>query len=180
MADDFTSTEEWTIDSIKFYAYQTGATASTITGIYVQIWNGAPNLGTSSVVWGDTITNRLSYTALSTNYRALITTPTDCSRRVQEVSASVNATLPAGTYWIQFAATGSAASGPWCPPVTIVGTLVTGDALQKTTTNPNWAPALNGTSQNGAPFTVYGTAGQSTIPDYFLNHNTGTFVASIF
>ena len=73
MADDFTSTEEWTIDSIKFYAYQTGATTSTITGIYVQIWNGAPNLGTSSVVWGDTVTNRLSYTSLSNNYRALIT-----------------------------------------------------------------------------------------------------------
>jgi hypothetical protein len=172
MADDFTSTEEWTIDSIKFYAYQTGATTSTITGIYVQIWNGAPNLGTSSVVWGDTVTNRLSYTSLSNNYRALITAPTDCARRIQEISAFVNAPLPAGTYWIQFAATGSAASGPWCPPITIAGQLITGDALQKTTTNPNWAPALNGTSQNGAPFTVYGEAGGSGGYSFFDNFDS--------
>lgn len=180
MADDFTSTQQWTIDSIKFFSYQTGATASSITGVYVQIWNGAPNLGTSSVVWGDTVTNRLGYTAFSTTYRALISTPADCNRRIQEVSALVNVTLPPGTYWVQFAVTGSLSSGPWCPPVTIAGTLVTGDALQKTTTNPNWAPALNGTSQNGAPFMIYGTATQPTVPNYFLNHSTGTFVASVF
>ena len=160
LADDFTSSEEWTIDSIKFFAYQTGAATSTITGIYVQIWDGAPNVGGSTVVWGDTVTNRLSYTGLTNMYRALITTPANCDRRIQEVSAMVNTTLPAGTYWIQFGATGSAASGPWCPPVTD-GTLITGDALQKTTTAPNWTPALNGTSPNGAPFIVYGSAGGS-------------------
>ena len=38
---------------------------------------------------------------------------------------SVN--LPAGQYWVQWGMTGSLASGPWCPPVTISGQAVTGE-----------------------------------------------------
>ncbi|MFO7525988.1 MAG: T9SS type A sorting domain-containing protein [Ignavibacteriaceae bacterium] len=157
IADDFTSTEEWTIDSMKFFAYQTGAVSSTLTGVYVQIWNGAPNAG-GTIVWGDLITNRLQSTALTNIYRAQSTTPTNCDRRVQEISATINTVLPAGQYWVQWGITGSAASGPWQPPVTIAGVAVTGDALQATPTG--WVQALNGTtSQNGAPFIVYGSAG---------------------
>ncbi len=156
MADDFTNTETWNLDSIKFYAYQTGATTSTITGGYIQIWNGAPNAG-GTVVWGDLTTNRMIRTGLTNMYRALITTPTDCTRRLQEVVCAVNASLPPGNYWVQFAVTGSAASGPWCLPITITGQAVTGNALQLTGTT--WANALNGPHQNGAPFLVYGTSG---------------------
>ena len=50
--------------------------------------------------------------------------------------------------------TGSLASGPWCPPVTISGQAITGDALQNVA--GVWAAAINGTSPNGAPFMVYG------------------------
>ncbi len=158
MADDFTNTAAWNIDSMKFFAYQTGATAMTITGAYVQIWSGAPNAG-GQVVWGDLTTNRLAVARLSTSYRAQNTTPTDCARRIQEIVANVSVNLPPGQYWVQFGVTGSAASGPWCPPVTIPNVAVTGDALQFTTAG-GWAPALNGTtSPNGAPFIVYGTAG---------------------
>jgi hypothetical protein len=154
MADDFTS-GTWDIDSMKFFAYQTGATTSTITGVYVQIWNGAPNAG-GTVVWGDLTTNVLQRTALTNIYRALSTTPTNCDRWVQEVIATVDVNLLPGDYWVQFGCTGSAASGPWCPPVTISGVAVTGNALQLTATG--WVPALNGTtSPNGAPFIIYGT-----------------------
>ena len=157
LADDFTSTAAWDIDSIRFFAYQTGATTLTITGVYVQIWNGAPNAG-GTVVWGDLTTNRLSNATLSNTYRAQATTPTDCARRIQEIVAFIGTNLPAGQYWVQFGVTGSGASGPWCPPVTIPGVAVTGDALQLTSTG--WAPALNGTThQNGAPFIIYGTSG---------------------
>jgi hypothetical protein len=157
MADDFTSTAEWNIDSIKFFAYQTSATTLTITGVYVQIWNGAPNAG-GTVIWGDTTTNRLSFASLSNIYRSIDTDVTNCARRVQEVVAFIGTNLPPGQYWLQWGITGSAASGPWQPPVTIPGQAVTGDALQKTPTG--WQAALNGTtSPNGAPFIVYGTSG---------------------
>lgn len=159
MADDFTTTETWTVESLKFFAYQTGATALSITGVYVQIWNGAPNAG-GTVVWGDTTTNRMVDVTLSNIYRATGTDIANCTRRIQTVTASCNAVLPPGTYWVQWGFTGSLASGPWQPPVTIVGQAVTGNALQK---SPNgWANALNGTThQNGAPFMIYGTAGSA-------------------
>jgi hypothetical protein len=181
IADDFTSTSEWTIDSLKFFSYQSFATTMTITGIYVQIWNGAPNVSGSAVVWGDTVTNRLNRAGLTNIYRTTSAAPTNCDRRIQEIVANVNTTLPAGTYWIQFAATGSAASGPWCPPITIPGVAVTGNALQKTLAAPNWAPALNGlTSVNGAPFIVYGTeaGGVYSFYDNFDSYTAGQKLAA--
>lgn len=157
IADDFTSNAAWNIDSIRFYTYQTGATASTITGVYVQIWNGPPDSG-GTIVWGDLTTNRMVRTYLSNMYRAQNTTPTDCTRRIQIVTATIGANLPAGTYWVQWGITGSLASGPWQPPVSIQGVAITGNAKQKTATG--WVQALNGTtSPNGAPFTVFGAAG---------------------
>lgn len=157
IADDFTSNAAWNIDSIRFYVYQTGATTSTITGVYVQIWNGPPDSG-GVVVWGDLTTNRMVRTYLSNMYRAQSTTPTDCQRRIQIVTANIGGNLPAGTYWVQWGVTGSSTSGPWQPPVTIQGVAITGNAKQKTATG--WVNALNGTtSPNGAPFTVFGTAG---------------------
>ena len=73
MADDFEVTGTWNLNTIKFYAYQTGSTTtSTITGIFVQIWNGAPNAG-GTVVWGDLTTNRLASTTWSSIYRSIET-----------------------------------------------------------------------------------------------------------
>jgi hypothetical protein len=77
------------------------------------------------------------------------------------VVATVGVNLPAGQYWVQWGITGSSTSGPWCPPVTIQGVAVTGDALQLTATG--WTAALNGTSANGAPFIVYGSVVGGTI-----------------
>ena len=157
IADDFTNNAAWNIDSIRFYTYQTGATGSTITGVYVQIWNGPPDSG-GTIVWGDLTTNRMVRTYLSNMYRAQSSTPTDCQRIIQIVTATIGANLPPGTYWVQWGITGSLASGPWQPPVTIQGVAITGNAKQKTATG--WVNALNGnTSPNGAPFTVFGSAG---------------------
>lgn len=154
IADDFSNPAPWQIDSILFYAYQGGATTTTITGVYIQIWNGKPNEG-GIVVWGDTVTNRLQGVALTNIYRAASSNPTDCSRRIQLVSANVNLEIVPGSYWIQWGMTGSETSGPWCPPVTIAGDSVTGNALQRV--SYTWTPALNGIHPNGAPFFLYGS-----------------------
>ena len=60
IADDFTVAHAggWDVSTITFYAYQTGSpTTSTLTGANLQIWDGDPSVGGSSVIWGDTATN---------------------------------------------------------------------------------------------------------------------------
>lgn len=157
IADDFTNTSAWNIDSLKFFTYQTGATTVTINGIYVQIWNGQPNAG-GTVVWGDLTTNRLSAARFTNIYRALNTTPTDCQRRIQEVVVNTSGlNLAPGTYWVQWGFTGTGTSGPWQPPITISGQTTTGNGLQNLA--GTWGNLLDGTFQQGAPFIVYGTSG---------------------
>ncbi len=79
MADDFTvpAGSPWTIDTITFYAYQTGSTTtSTFNDVRVQIWDGPPMVGGSSIVFGDLVTNRLASSTFSNIYRALDATLT--------------------------------------------------------------------------------------------------------
>ncbi|MDO8896485.1 MAG: choice-of-anchor J domain-containing protein, partial [Bacteroidales bacterium] len=46
MADDIVVDETWTVETITVYTYQTGSpTTSTITGGYVQVWDGDPTAG---------------------------------------------------------------------------------------------------------------------------------------
>ena len=71
IADEFTVSDPsgWRIDSITFYAYQTGSTTtSTINDMNLRIWDGVPG-GGGAVVWGDTSTNVLDSTGWSGIYR---------------------------------------------------------------------------------------------------------------
>ncbi len=161
MADDFTVTDAagWQVDSITFFAYQTGSTTtSTLTGLYVQIWSGAPNAG-GSVVWGDLTTNRLASTTWSNIYRVTDTTLTDTIRPIMASVATIGTTLAPGTYWLDWMTDGSLASGPWAPPISIVAQTTTGNALQYTTSSGAWGPAIDGgtgTPQQGMPFIIAG------------------------
>lgn len=166
MADDFTvpAGQTWTIDSIIVFHYQTGSTTtSTINNVTLQIWNGATP-GTGSVVAGDSTTNRLVSSYFSNIYRVTATTLTNNQRPVMRNQINMNgASLPAGTYWIDYAAGGTLASGPWNPPRTIPGQPVTGNAYQRLGTTFAWAPAVDGANAQGVPFIIYGsTGGQPT------------------
>ena len=157
IADSFTVPVgySWQIDELTTFAYQTNSTTtSTITGVYAQIYDGDP-MGSGTVIWGDLTTNRMTNTAFSNIYRTLDTAPTASSRPIMVQTSTIGTTLPAGTYWIGWNTDGTLTSGPWCPPRTILGVAVTGHARQYTTA---WAAALNGTSENGAPFILSGTA----------------------
>ncbi|MCK9203314.1 MAG: carboxypeptidase regulatory-like domain-containing protein, partial [Bacteroidales bacterium] len=163
IADDFTVTEDWTVDSILFYGYQTNSTlTSTFTGLYIQIWNGDPSSPTSSVIWGDLTTNRLTATHWTNCYRASDFTTT--ARPIMCVQANVaGLTLPAGSYWIDFSTTGSLSSGPWANPITITGQIETGNAIQYT--GSEWQAIVDGLSgaAKGMPFTFYGASGGGAI-----------------
>jgi 5'-nucleotidase / UDP-sugar diphosphatase len=162
MADDFEITDPsgWWIDTVTFFAYQTGAPIdpSTITGIYFQIWDGSPDDPGSSIVWGDLATNRLLDSAWSNIYRDSESSPNLDNRPIMASTASAGLFLPAGTYWLDWMSDGTLSSGPWAPPITILGETTTGNAMQYTTA---WAPALDTgtTTQQGMPFIIEGEVG---------------------
>jgi hypothetical protein len=178
LADDFEVVGTWNLESIKFYGYQTGSgTTSTFTGIYVQIWDGAPNAG-GAVVWGDLTTNRMLSTQFSDVYRVLDTGLTNTDRPIMEIIADVSGcTLNSGTYWVQWGLTGSAASGPWGVAITILGQTTTGNGLQAISTGwQNWQDSGTSTGQGGV-FIIEGTAGSQPTKDVgvqaILAPNTG-------
>ena len=101
MADDFTIStgRSWDIETITFFAYQTGSTtASTITGLHLQIWDGSPDDPGSSIVFGDLVTNRMIDTYWINTYRTTDSDLTNSSRPIMTVVAEVDATLQPGTY----------------------------------------------------------------------------------
>ncbi len=160
MADDFTLAEEYDITSIDVYAYQTGATPPSVNAIYLRIWEGDPS-GSGTVVWGDLTTNIMSAAVFENVYRASETAPTDTSRAIQKVTANTTGlTLDAGTYWVEYTFAGTSSSGPWVPPISILGQATTGNALQFQGAANAWFPVEDsGTfTPQGLPFQVYGTA----------------------
>ena len=173
MADDFTLAAPSTIETIDFYCYQTssGTGSPTITGVFVQIWNGAPNAG-GSVIWGNLTTSIMANVAFADIYR-VSTTITNADRPLQKVTANIgNLELEAGTYWVEVSFTGSLTSGPWANPVEIMGQPHTGNGLQKTSTGwqawTDWdSQSSSGTNEPLAlPFVIYGNGGEPPVPKY--------------
>jgi hypothetical protein len=158
MADDIVLDDEYEITQIDFFAYQTGAptTPASINEINLQVWDGDPSDPASTVIWGDASTNVFGSAVWSNAYRESETSP-GTTRAIQRVTVNpVGLTLPAGTYWFDWSMAGTAASGPWQPPVVILGQATTGNAQQSLA--GVWGPWLDtGTStQLGAPVQVYG------------------------
>ncbi|MFA5551305.1 MAG: hypothetical protein WDA03_06770 [Trueperaceae bacterium] len=164
LADDFevTAPHGWQLDTVELYSYQSDANlTSQIAEVNFRIWDGQPGDPESTVVYGDVTTNsllssdfsgyfRVSDTALTDNLRPLMLNTVDLSQVY----------LPAGNYWLDVQFVGSpSASGPWVPPVTILGETITGDALQITSTTPSWNPAFDGgaNAAQGIPFVLHGS-----------------------
>ncbi len=123
VADDFTiGGSGLAVTTITFFAYQNGSTTtSTIDQVNMRIWDGPPNDPGSLVVFGDTTTNRLVSSTWTNIYRVRDDILTDNTRPIMTVVAEVNTFLPPGTYWVDWQVNGTLTSGPWIPPVTILG-----------------------------------------------------------
>ena len=146
------------IEQVRFFAYQTGSdTTSTFTAANFRIWDGPPGDSTSSIVFGDAVTNRLVDTGWTGAYR-LSETTVGTARPIMYIDAEVGVTLTAGTYWLDWQLDGSLPSGPWQPPVTVIGEAITGNALQLISTG--WVPFVDGSANTaqGAPFQLFGLA----------------------
>lgn len=174
VADDFTvSGGAWIIDSIAFFGYQTGSTTtSTFTAVRLQIWDGPPGEAGSNIIFGDITTNRMVATRFSNIYRVIATNLLASDRPIMRNIVDVGGLLLLpGTYWLDWTMTGSLASGPWQPPVTILGQFVTGNARQFTGTiwqamRDSVAPATG--NPQGAPFTIYGLASSNPLNPFAL------------
>lgn len=162
IADDFTvDCGEWTIDSIYLYGYQTNSgLTSTFNNYNLRIWDGVPDALGSNVIFGDTTTNRLIRTTFSGVYRVTETTSGNSTRPIMQNTILVGGfTLSAGTYWFDWSAAGTSASGPWQPPVVPPGQSVTGNARQRIgSTWNNMVDGGTGNPAQGVPFKVFGTA----------------------
>jgi hypothetical protein len=158
VADDFIvpSGKTWAITSMNFYSYQTNSTTtSTITGIYMRIWNGKPGVTGSTVVWGNMTSNRLSSTTFANIYRVMTVAGGNARPVMSVVASTPGLSLSAGTYWVEWACTGSLTSGPWAPPV-VTANNVTGNAIQTVDAGATYADVLYNTYGQGFPFVIQG------------------------
>jgi hypothetical protein len=185
LADDFVVNDPggWQVDYLTFYAYQTATypdpPPSTITGIYYQIWDGPPNDPGSNVIFGDLVSNRMISTSWSYIYRVLDTAMDNSTRPIMTNVAGAGIYLPPGTYWLDWMIDGSGTSGPWTPPITVLGQTTTGNALQYTTA---WAPALDtgNSAQQGIPFVVQGYKGKTLWNQPLSSVNQNAYVNQDF
>ncbi len=167
VAEDFTAAGDWHISSITFLAYQTASSlASTMSGVYVRIWNGVPDVPGSSVIFGDLASNRFATTSFANVYRVNYTNFTGITRPIMRVVATIDTIVDPGTYWVEWTLDGTLASGPWSPPITISGQTNTGNALQYTASAGAWAAARDTSilAPQGLPFVVSG----SVVPEPLL------------
>ncbi|TDR39472.1 hypothetical protein DFR29_116176 [Tahibacter aquaticus] len=144
LAEDFTvPAGGWTLTGVTVYAYQTQAasnTTSTLTTMTLRIWNGDPSLPASTVVFGDTTTNVMTSSTFSGIYRTTGAALTNGQRAIMGATAgNLSINLTPGTYWLDWSLTGSVASGPFAPFVTIPGQNASGNAQQLTVSTSTWA-----------------------------------------
>lgn len=163
LADDFTiSGAAWNVTGVRVYAYQTGQTVMPFNGGSLNIWSGAPNAGGSIVATGtfgsgngaiqvDAAGNtasifRVFNTTIPGTSGGGLTAP-GTTRRVWEITFNVNASLSAGTYWIDYQLTATNAGTAFAPSTTHQGVRgVTGaNAMQWNGTT--WVTPINDTGQ---------------------------------
>lgn len=157
VADDVVLTDDYTVSSIDLFAYQTGSTAPSVNAVYVRIWDADPSGAGANIIWGDLTTNIFGGAVYANANRASETTPGDTSRQINRVTAlTTGLTLNAGTYWIEYTFGGTGSSGPWAPPIAILGQTTTGNSIQNQ--NGTWFVLEDGGTftPQGLPFVMYG------------------------
>ena len=162
LGDDFTvpAGNTWNLTSMTFFGYQTGFTGTTspFTTIRVTIHSGSI---IGPVVFGDQTTNRFASSSDALMYRIANATP-GTTRRIWSINATTVVTLPAGTYWIEFATNVTGGVAHFLPLGTVVGTTTQPGNNAQQNTGTAWAPLLDGTNPQDMPFRINYTSGPVT------------------
>src|SRR5690606_7225198 len=96
LADNFTvPAGGWTISSIVFYGFQSGAPTSppTIHTARLRIWHGRPGDPNATILFGNLTDNRLLSAAWADAYRVRSTEMASTQRAIYRVEAAVNPPL---------------------------------------------------------------------------------------
>ena len=175
LADNFTITGPMSLHHVTLYAYQSGASANPFAAVNLRIWNGRPGDTGSTVIFGDTTTNRLEWLIATGMYRVFNSTATpapmtpDTSKPIWALDAALgNLQLAPGTYWLdwQIVPTNSALEA-FTPIVTKAGARTVAGANARQFTTGGWVDAVDtGKPATSAdvvvdlPFMLYGYFGQ--------------------
>ncbi len=160
VADDFTvdAAEGWTVDEMTGFTYQSfSPNVSTVTEVNTRIYDGDPNAG--GVVVFDGSGGCLSATTETNVFRFAESTGPDTNRAIFTATCAVGMDLPMGDYWAEFGFVGTGASGPWAPPVTLLGTSPTPGANAQQFFGGAWQPFADGGNGSAlaVPFIIDGT-----------------------
>lgn len=181
LAEDFTvpAGGSYRIDTVVTYGYERySSKTSTFNAAYLQIYLGNPSAG-GTVVWGDATTNILASTAFTGIYRVPSGFLNDTSRPIMSLNLYLSPApvLTAGTYWLVWAANGSAnhfVSGSFkVRPGRINPSGQNG--LQYNSYIPAWEACADASAHYGLNFVVVGTEATSISeidkPTSFLHQN---------
>lgn len=186
VADDFVvpGGNTWTINTVTVYSLDQvvapTSTTSPYTNIRVRIWNGAPGVAGSTIIFGDLTTNRFASTAFSGRkgiFNSQVPTPGTPTPNLPIFSITANlgttVVLTAGTYWVEWQVVHTSAC--FTPTSQTVGirTLPSYNARQFLSSaippTPNWNQIVDGGSPATAPdvavdlpFTLTYTAAPTT------------------
>lgn len=132
LADDFTVPEGqvWSVTSFDFFCYEPIYSGSVppINQLKIRLYNSDPSLPSSTPIAGNFTTN--VYDATNSEnafiyriFNATVPSPQqpNFSRKVFRVRGSLNTTLPAGHYWVEFQVHATDNTEIFFPPVTVVG-----------------------------------------------------------
>lgn len=180
--DKFDTPSGWSqggIYGFRFFLYQDATPISTITGVYMAIYDDDP-LNGGQLIYGDLETNIISSTFIKHIYRTSEDDFSDVNRPIACVGAGMwlEDILP-GTYWFIATFTGSLKGGVYAVPSTIMGETTTGEARIYDSEN-GWQPLLDpGTgTQQGIAFNIKGPGTGGAIPiDYVNIYRDGELIA---
>lgn len=132
LADDFVVPvgQTWEVTSFDFFCYEPIYSGSIppINQMRIRLYNTDPTVAGATPIAGN-LTDNVYDAANSDNayiyriFHSVIPNPQqpNFSRKVFRVKGNINATLPAGQYWVEFQAHATDNTELFFPPVTVVG-----------------------------------------------------------
>jgi hypothetical protein len=166
--DKFDTPGGWSqggIYGFRFYLYQDATPVSTLTGVYMAIYDGDP-LDGGQLIYGNLNENIKGSTYMQHVYRTSEDDFTEVNRPVACITTYVelDEILP-GTYWFIATFTGSLKGGVYAVPRTVLGETTTGEA-RIYDPDKGWSPLIDpGTgTQQGLSFNIIGPGTGGALP----------------
>ena len=162
LADDFhVGGNGWQVQSLDFYAYQTGISAFQYTSVAWKVISGDVNTGTVMASGTTAVTS-----GGQVGYRVLPTTLTNTQRPIFDIAADVpDFDLAAGDYWLTWSLSASNANAIFVPSLTA---LAADNGQQATTASAGQFFTLHDGGSNRTvdlPFQINGMALPGTVPE---------------